>query len=220
MRGIFTGLQQAKGLLEKFWKQRGVREKCLIGGAIGTAAVLMLNYFIIEPFVKDQQRIQNEIPIQRQVLAKYSRMAAARQHMEGRLEELTRMREALHQRLLEGNTPALAAAGLQDMLQKMANEHKVVVRVMRVVQPRPLEMYMGIPVLIEVQTRIPGLTAFLYSIENNQRLLRVGKLEIRVIDLRKPLDIRATLMVEGFSLAPRNKAAPVAQHRRQRAVFN
>ncbi len=215
MIGKFAGLHQAKGLLKKFWDQRGFRERCLIGAAIGTAVLLLMNYFILEPFLRDQQRIQNEIPVQRQVLAKYSRMASARQYMERRLEELTKMREALHQRLLEGKTPALAAAELQDTLQKMANEHKVVLRVMRVVQPRPLEMYMGIPMLIEVQTRIPGLTAFLYSIENNRRLLRVSKLNIRVIDLRKPLDVRATLMVEGFSLAPREKAVSTPKHRRR-----
>lgn len=200
----------AIGWLERFWSSRHIREKCLIGSAMGLGIVLLVHQFVIEPFVQGQLRIQREIPVQRQVLEKYSRTAAARQLMEKRLEELKKMREALHQRLLEGQTPALAAAALQDTLQKLTNEHNVSVQVMRVLQPRSLEMYMGIPVLMEMQTRVPGLTAFLYSIENNQKLLNIGKLNIRVIDLRNPLDIRASLMVEGYSLAYQEKVAGAA----------
>jgi len=193
--------------LEKFWTRRNTREKCLVGSAMGIALVLLLNHFIIGPFINGQIRVQNDILVQQQVLEKYARTAAARQQWERRLEELKRMLESLHQRLLQGQTPALAAAGLQDTLQKMANEHAVSVQLMRVLQPRVLEMYTGIPVLVEIQARIPGLSAFLYSIENNRSLLNVTKLNIRVIDLRKPLDVRASLTVEGYTLTSLQKAA-------------
>jgi type II secretory pathway component PulM len=193
--------------LERFWSRRNVREKCLVGAAIGMAIVLILNQFIIEPFVNDQVRVQTDILVQRQVLEKYARTAAARQQWQKRLEELNGMLATLQQRLLGGQTSALAAAGLQDTLQKLANENNVSVQVMRVLQPRSLEIYTGIPVLMEIQTRTPGLSAFLYSIENNQMLLNVAKLNIRVIDLRNPLDIRASLTVEGYTLASKEKSA-------------
>jgi len=200
-KSLQTGL--AFGSIKKLWSRRGIRERCLISAALIIIVIMILNQFIIEPLVRDQTRVQAEIPAQRQVLAKYARTAAARPQLEKRLGELNKMLESLHQRFLAGQTPALAAAGLQNILQKLANENEVSVKVTRVLQPKPLEMYTSIPVLIEIQARIPGMTAFLYSIENNQRLLKIAKLKIRVIDLRKPLDVRATLQVEGYSLASR-----------------
>lgn len=83
-------------------------------------------------------------------------------------------------RLVTGATPALAASGLQGLLQRFAEEHGVQLdRVDVAAQPRPDRAgLLAIPAQLQGQSDITGLVDFLLRIQVSQVLLVVDELAV------------------------------------------
>ena len=81
-------------------------------------------------------------------------------------------------RLVTGTTPALAASGLQGLLQRFAEEHGVQLdRVDVAAQPRPDRGgLLAIPAQLQGQSDIAGLVDFLFRIQVSQVLLVTDEL--------------------------------------------
>jgi type II secretion system (T2SS) protein M len=83
-------------------------------------------------------------------------------------------------RLVTGATPALAASGLQSLLQRFAEEHGVQLdRVDVATQPRPDRGgLLAIPAQLQGQSDITGLVDFLLRIQVSQVLLVIDELAV------------------------------------------
>lgn len=83
-------------------------------------------------------------------------------------------------RLVTGTTPALAASGLQGLLQRFAEEHGVQLdRVDVAAQPRPDRGgLLAIPAQLQGQSDITGLVDFLLRIQVSQVLLVIDELAV------------------------------------------
>ena len=96
------------------------------------------------------------------------------------LEERKLAFAAEQARLVTGATPALAASGLQGLLQRYADESAVQLdRVDVAGRPRPdAPGLLAIPVQLQAQGDIYGLVDFLYRLERGEKLLVVDDLTL------------------------------------------
>jgi hypothetical protein len=121
--------------------------------------------------------------------------------VESRLVSLTRELRKGEGELLSGDTPALAAVDIQNILTGIAGEIGVEVKTMRILRTAKEtdSPYLGIPVQIQVGCSIDQLKDFLYKIESSRRYLEVTVLRISVRRQGKSKgSIFSSLTVEGI----------------------
>jgi hypothetical protein len=134
-------------------------------------------------------------------LQKLKRVVDERPGLESRLVSLTRELRKGEAELLSGDTPALAAVDIQNILTGIAGEIGVEVKTMRILRTAKEtdSPYLGIQVQIQVGCSIDQLKDFLYKIESSQRYLGVTALRISVRRLGKSKgSIFSSLTVEGI----------------------
>lgn len=61
--------------------------------------------------------------------------------------------------------------------------------------------FIEVPVEITLKCSITKLTSLIYAIEDYKKFLDISKLSIRVVNIRKPIDVRADLTVSGYIFA-------------------
>jgi Tfp pilus assembly protein PilO len=176
---------------------RSRRERVIVLTTIVVVIVFLVMEFIIFPFIESQQRIQEQIPVKLKQLEKYRQFVAGKEQAEQHLKRVRQTAGECMDMLLVGNTPALAAANLQEILKRLAAKNKIKIHSEKVLDPKSLEFFEQVPVQIDFTSSITNLTSFIYAIETYKKVLTITDLNIRVTNRRSPRDVRATIVVAG-----------------------
>ena len=178
----------------KLNKQRKV---ILIAGAIALFVGVVYRFF---PIFDNIESMDDEIALKEKKLVKYRAMVREREALESKLISLNRAIERAENGLLEGETPALAAVDVQNILNEITGKSELEVLTMRVLKPqgKDEDLYTAIPVQITIRCTIRQLKEILYQVESSSRLLRISDFRVRVIRSKVEGQIQATLTVEGF----------------------
>jgi len=180
------------------------REKkyILIGGLILLMAGATYRFW---PEIEAFRPLGEAMAFKERKVDKYRQMVQKRNALDAEILSLNRDLERAASGLLTGETTALVAVDIQNILNDIASRSEVEVKTMRVLNPKDPEewppgkdRFRVIPVQISMDANIRQLKEILYKIETSRKFLRISDMRIRVNNIKKTEQVYSTLTVEGF----------------------
>jgi len=144
--------------------------------------------------------IKEEQAIKTRTLEKYINLISEKPNLEERLASLKETRKAEDSKLIEGQTPSLAAAQLQEIVKGTITGRGGTISSERVGKPEDLGKFKVISVSVDAV--IPdsrALSEILYSIETRTPYLVVKELDARVRNYRDPRELMVKLDVSAIT---------------------
>lgn len=146
--------------------------------------------------------IREEQEIKVKLLQKYMGLIAQRPQMEKQITLLKNERNADDIKLINGQTPSLAAAALQEIIKGIVVEKGGTISSERVEKPEDIGKFRIIT--ISVDTVLPdaaALSGILYSIETRTPFLILKDLDIRTVNFRNPKDLIVKIDISALTSA-------------------
>ncbi len=174
------------------------REKRFI--LVGVLAVVLFISFdyLVDFFYYRPQRTRERIFHEQNTLERSELKVASRPKLEARVRTLEQRLERLDRRLLPGDKPPVAAAGLQRIIDEVAGQTNVEIMSQKIDRPIEHTLVLEVPVEVVFRCYVGELRDFLYRIENHPKLLAIPKWSIRVPNHRDPKQIQVNVTVAGF----------------------
>lgn len=195
--------------LTQFWSRLSMRERTLTGAACVALFLVLLRYGIVEPYFSYTAQLEEQIEQKVQRVEKMQRQRA-------RAADVAEQVRALQQRFLDakrglipGETPSLAAAHLQDRMQRLAAESGLELVTTQVMRNELLGEFRQAAVQVTLRGDLSAVANFLAGVEYGDWRLAVSTLEIRgAYGLRAPrrgvqqFPLTITLEVGGVMQGP------------------
>jgi hypothetical protein len=168
---------------------------------------LMIVLAVLLTYQYGYLRIQSEITsikeeqaIKAKTLEKYINLISEKPRLEKNLASLRNARKADDSKLIEGQTPSLAAAQLQEMVKTTITERGGTISSERVGKPEDLGKFKAISISVDaVIPDVRALSEIIYSIETRTPYLIVKELDTRVRNFRDPRDLMVKLDIEALT---------------------
>jgi hypothetical protein len=152
-------------------------------------------------------RVQTELTamedttaVKAKTLEKYMSLIADKPRMEEKLNVLRETRKAENSKMIEGQTPSLAAAALQNTVKGMITARGGTISSERTEKPEDTGKFKMVTVTIDAvlpDKRALGDT--LYAIETQTPYLVVRELDARIRNFKEPRDLMVKLKVSGLT---------------------
>jgi hypothetical protein len=146
-----------------------------------------------------RQTRENEI-VKIRTLKKYTDFVAQKPELEKRLAFLGEARKALDSQFIQGQTPNIAAASLQNSIKTLITSKGGTISSERVEKPEDLDKFSIITVSMDgsvPDTRF--LNEVLFALETQTPSLAVREMDARVKDFRNPRELMVRLKVSGIT---------------------
>jgi hypothetical protein len=168
----------------------------LVGG--GALILLGLAYRVL-PLLGSVSSSEETMLKEKQA-AKYRQAVQERTTLEEKFSTLKRTLEQLESGVLNGETPSLAAADLQKIIDEISSRSEVSIKAVRVLKPEQssYENYLSIPVELSFNCTIRQLRELLYWIDTSTKYLTVSKAQINVIEGSRYDQVQVFLTVAGI----------------------
>jgi type II secretory pathway component PulM len=174
-----------------------IRERKLLAVTLTVAVILLAYYYVVEPIVDSQRRIATELANSVIALDQSLLRVSRKPRLEQRLAQLEEEFNRLEAGLLPGDKAPLAAAKLQKIIKAIVKRQGVSIISEKVLEPVEMGTYQRIAVQVTVRCLVSKLKEIMYHIENNQTMLNVPKIDIKVVNRRRPKEVQAMMVVEG-----------------------
>jgi Tfp pilus assembly protein PilO len=176
--------------------RRGVFTLLLIG-----IALILAYRFAYMPIEASEKQVREELAAKKRALSKYQEYVKSGKGIEEELNQTAQRLEAVHAKLLPGETPQIIAANLQEVLKKLSERNGIQIKSFRVGEPKEMAFYVRIPVTIEINPTksAASLAYFLYDVENYEKLLLISDIDITAPNMRTPNEVQGNLTVTGFA---------------------
>lgn len=171
----------------------------LVGAVLSIAAVLAV--LVVLPVARRWTDREAEIRMRAEQLARIEALIASRAAVESQLDAVQGARTDAAERLLPGETIAVAASGLQLLLNRYAAESKVTLdRVDVVNQAGAPDSIAQVPARIVVRGDIYGLVDLLFYLQHGQKLLVIDDLRAMSGQAGRPGEamMTATVSLHGY----------------------
>ncbi len=168
----------------------------LVGG--GALILLGLAYRVL-PLLGSVSSTEEAMLKEKQA-AKYRQAVQERADLEEKFSTLKRTLEQLESGASNGETPSLAAADIQKIVDEISSRSEVSIKAVRVLKPEQssFENYLSIPVELSFNCSIRQLEELLYSIDTSPRSLTVTKAQVNVIEGGRYDQVQVFLTVAGI----------------------
>ena len=144
--------------------------------------------------------VKEEQDIKVKLLQKYMTLIAEKPLIEKQIISLKAERKSEDSKLIEGQTPSLAAATLQEIIKGIIVEKRGTISSERVGKPEDLGKFKVITVSIDAALPdTAALSEILYSIETRTPYLIVNELDTRVRNLRGPKDLMVKMDISALT---------------------
>jgi hypothetical protein len=146
------------------------------------------------------QSMKEDETVKIRTLQKYADFVAKKGEFEQKLQALKETRKADEAKLIEGQTPNIAAAALQNSIKSLVTAKGGTISSDRVDKPEDVDKFKIISVSID--GTVPDmrfLSEILYAIETQTPSLVIRELDARVKDFRNPRDLMIRLKVSGIT---------------------
>lgn len=148
----------------------------------------------------DMASVREEETSKMRMLGKYISLISEKPRLEKRIAELKEERKTDSSKLIEGQTPSLAAATLQDSIKGIITEKGGTISSERVGKPDDYGKFKVINVSIDaVLPDVRALSDVLYSVETRTPYLVVKEVDARVRNLKEPRDLMVKLDVSALT---------------------
>jgi len=187
------------------------RERRTVIALLVLAVVLILAYQLaFLPLLESQRNVRQDLVLKKKLLARYEDYLRMGKDMDEDLTQKVQQVETIQANLLDGETPQINAANLQEILRKLSERNGIQIRSFRIGEPKEMTFYLKIPVIIEIlpTKSVAALTYFLYDIENYEKLLVISDLDVTAPNMRNPTEVQGSVTVAGFTknTHPKGKA--------------
>jgi hypothetical protein len=146
------------------------------------------------------QAIKDTEAVKTKSLQKYTDFVAKKGELEKRLREVKEARKADESKLVEGQTPSVAAAGLQNSIKTLVTSKGGSISSERVEKPEDVDKFKVISVSIDGSLPdVRFLNEVLFAVETQTPSLVVRELDVRVKDFRDPKELMVRLRVSGMT---------------------
>lgn len=173
------------------------RKYLLMGGGFLLVLGVLYRFF---PVIQDLRPAGSEIIFKKQQIAKYRQKIQKRKNLESRQIALNRNLGRAESGLLAGETQALAAVDIQNILSNIARKIDIEIKTMRVLSSIDLENmnYVSIPVQFTFRSTVRQLKDMLYQIETSNKFLIISNMKIRNISGKQSEQLESTITVSGL----------------------
>lgn len=169
---------------DKVGEQSAMR-KILIAVA-GILFILVLFQTGWNKYTSLQQDLEDQIDLKAVQLEKQKRIVEQSQEYLQANQELKEFREQIvSTRLLQGDTPALAEAKLQNLINEIAQEYNVNILSMRMLNRESENIFTILQIGINGRAEIGAIKDFLAQIEQEERFMFISELEIKIVNRRE-----------------------------------
>lgn len=172
---------------------------------IGVPFIVVL--LILVAYQYGYQAVKNEISslkdsqdIAAKTLKKYVALIAERPEVEKRLEELQEQRKADSSKIVEAQTPSIAAASLQETVKGIITGRGGAITSERVEKPSDMGKKFK-TVNISIDATLPdtrALTEVLYGIETRTPYLVIREIDTRVRNFREPRELMVKMKISAL----------------------
>ena len=181
------------------------RRKIIVVGCALLALPAMI--FLFDSLNRSTQRFNEALLLKQDKLAKYRQKVQDKKAVKRELLNLQTTFKRAEAALLNGKTPSLAAAEIQEIVSRITKAAGGQIMTVRILQPdrSGKDLYLAIPVEVTMDSTMRQLTQLLDGLDRSPKLLRITNLGIRsraghgrVTSSAGPVNIITTLTVEGF----------------------
>lgn len=145
------------------------------------------------------ESIKDEEAIKVKTLERYVSLISERPQIEKTLEALKEIRASEETKFIEGQTPPLAAANLQDIVKNIIIGYGGAISSERIGKPEELMRFKVITVSIDAIIPTSAvLSDIVYAIETKTPYLVISDLDIRVRNFREPRELLVKLDVSAI----------------------
>ena len=164
---------------------------------LGVAAVYEYGYLQVQEEVSATREAE---AVKSKTLEKYVTLIAQKPDFEKQLASLKDQRKAEDRKIIEGQTPSLAAAALQNTVKSLITGKSGTISSERVEKPEAIEKFNVISVSIDaVLPDAKALSDVLYAIETQTPYLVVKELDTRVRNINDPRELTVRLKVAALT---------------------
>jgi len=155
------------------------RERLVIASGGGVSLLALLAVLVVLPQARQWQDREEQIAVRGEQLARLEALIAREETVRQRLVELQQARASAGRLLLAGETAAVAGSSLQLLLNRYAEESRVVLdRVDAVRSAGGEEGITEIPARVTVRGDIYGLVDLLFYVQHGEKLLVIDDLRV------------------------------------------
>jgi hypothetical protein len=190
-----------------FLRKANLSQKKFFWGLIAIALALAAYIFLVVPLVEAKKKADQTIALNQRILLKYAEILQNRKTVEEGLARTQKQREEIQKRLIQGETPQLGAAHLQDLVKRLAEKNNLGLRSFRNLDPKEVGSFRRISVQIEFNplSSMQNLTQFLYELEHQEQELMISEMDILVFNPRMPNTIQGNLIISGLMKGSKGK---------------
>jgi hypothetical protein len=175
-------------------------QKKVFWGLIGVSICILIYALGILPLVEAKKRTEEEILLKKRALWKYEEFLSNRKAVEEELERSLKQHEEAQKRLLPGETPQLGGANLQEIVKRLSEKNGIAIRSFRNLEPKEVNSYRKISIQIEFNptNSMLSLGQFIDDIEHYEKELMISEMDLLVMNIRMPNQIRGSLVISGL----------------------
>jgi hypothetical protein len=190
-----------------FLRKANLSQKKFFWGLIAIALALAAYIFLVVPLVEAKKKADQTIALNQRILLKYAEILQNRKTVEEGLAGTRKQREEIQKRLIQGETPQLGAAHLQDLVKRLAEKNNLGLRSFRNLDPKEVGSFRRISVQIEFNplSSMQNLTQFFYELEHQEQELMISEMDILVFNPRMPNTIQGNLIISGLMKGSKGK---------------
>jgi hypothetical protein len=149
----------------------------------------------------ERQSIGELKELKQKTLEKYINAISQKSALEHRINTLKESRKGEESRMVEGQTPSVAAANLQNMIKGIIAGKGGTISSERVEKPEDLRHLKVITVSIDtVLPETKALHDILYSFETHPVALLMRELDVRVRNMREPRELMVKFKVSAMNI--------------------
>ena len=163
----------------QLWQRLSPRERLLAGAAGAFVLLVALRFGIVEPFLDYRDGLTQRIQREAQRVQHMHERRESGPQVASRVQQLRDSFSTLEGRFVPGDTPALAAARLQERLQSLAGQSGLKLVTMQVMKEESVGEFQKALVQVTLSGELSAVASFLAEVEYSDWLLSVSTLEIR-----------------------------------------
>jgi type II secretory pathway component PulM len=165
--------------LSATYRRLSRRERLVIAAGGGVSLLALLAVLVVLPQARRWLDREEQIAMRGEQLARLEALISREDAVRQRLAEVQQARASAGRLLLAGETAAVAGSSLQLLLNRYAQESRVVLDRVDAVRPSGTEAgILEVPARIAVRGDVYGLVDLLFYLQNGEKLLVIDDLRV------------------------------------------
>lgn len=181
----------------------GIRNSKILTVAVPVMVILAAAAIYEYGYLRVQDEVsaaQEAAAVKSKTLEKYVTLIAQKPELEKQLVALKDLRKAEDRKIIEGQTPSLAAAALQNAVKGLITGRSGTISSERVEKPEALGKFKLISVSIDaVLPDAKALADVLYAIETQTPYLAVKEIDARIRNINDPRELMVRLKISAIT---------------------